>query len=44
MLSSPGGMTSADAESVLMFFVESLTLVARQQGASDGELKGMAGQ
>jgi hypothetical protein len=44
MLSSPGGMSSDDAESVLTLFVDSLMHVARLQGAGksirgDGELK-----
>jgi AcrR family transcriptional regulator len=46
MLSSPGSMTSEDAESVLSLFVDSLMHMARLQGAKkptrgNGELKGL---
>jgi AcrR family transcriptional regulator len=47
MLSSPGDLTSEDAESVLSFFVESLMQLARLQGAKstrrNGELNELPG-
>jgi AcrR family transcriptional regulator len=47
MLSSPGDLTSADAESVLRLFLESLMQLARPQGAKstrrNGELNELAG-
>jgi hypothetical protein len=47
MLSSPGDLTSEDAESVLSLFVDSLMHVARLQGAKstrrNGELNELSG-